>query len=109
VEEYREELISRIAECNTVIDELSKNRAWEILVRDYERQRTMIDNSWHMIMDEKKLHELRITKFAVIQLVTTIDKYKVDLKTAQTELRKLDNPGKEIAKDFDNDIQPEKY
>ena len=108
MEEYRNQLISRIAECNTVIDGLSKSKAWEIILRDYGRQRTMIDDNWHMIMDDKKLHELRITKFAVIQLVTTVDKYKLDLKTAQTELKKLDNPEKEIAKDYDTEGNMEK-
>jgi len=108
VEKYRNELIKRIADCHTVIDGISNNSAWKVVVRDLTKNKELIDNNWHLVNDEKKLTEFRVTKFAVVQLLNTIENYKNDLKAAEVELRKLDNPDKEIVKDYDGEGNYEK-
>jgi len=108
VEKYRDQLLSKIADCHTVIDGISNNSAWSIIVRDFERYKKDIDANWHLVNDEKKLAEFRVTKFAVVQLLNTIETYKTDLATAEKELQKLDNPEKEVMKDYDAETKMEK-
>jgi len=100
---YRDELIRRIDECQTVVKELENSTAWKIIIKDLEMQRKLIDDNWHLVTDEKKLQEFRITKFAIMQLLNTKYKYEEDLKATQEELEKFDNPNKEISKDYDNE------
>jgi hypothetical protein len=52
---------------------------------------------------KEDLEEMRITKLAVMSILNVLDNYRFDLKKAQEELIKLDNPKDLINKDYDNE------
>jgi len=94
--------VKRINECQSVIDHLVKCPAWEVIQRDLEQQRQIIDDNWQNLEDgDKKLKELRITKLAYMHLLNLVEKYKMDLDNAKSELDKLQNTDTKIVKDYD--------
>jgi hypothetical protein len=101
--EYRDELVARIAECSEVVRGLDGNRAWQIVLGDLDRQRKLIDDNWHMLIDDKKIAEARITKFAVMHLFNLKQSYEEDLKNATEQLKALDDEKGTIIKDYDNE------
>lgn len=106
-ENYRESLENRIRECSTVISGLKDNPGWNTLIKDLSHQKEIVDNNWHLIFDEKKLTEFRITKMAVMHIVDILSKYETDLEAAQSELKKMDNPKEEILRDYDTETRIE--
>jgi len=107
VNDYRDKVVRRIEECQIVVNELEQSPAWKVIIKDLERQRELIDNHWHLVTDDEKLQEFRVTKFAVMQLLNLKKSYEEDLKTAQEELKKLDNPEEEVMKDYDLETKVE--
>ena len=103
VEKTIEELNLKISRANTVLRELPASSGFKILIEDFTAQKKMIDENWHLVKDEKTLTEFRITKFAVLTLINTVQSYEADLKQATEELRKLENPETIIGKDYDNE------
>lgn len=104
---YRENLEERVRECSTVINGLKNNPGWDILIRDLSHQREIVDNNWHLIFDEKKLTEFRITKMAVMHVADILSKYEADLEAAQSELQKMNNPKEEVLRDYDTETKIE--
>jgi hypothetical protein len=93
----------RIDECQEVLRHLDSCPAWEVIVRDLERNKQFIDDNWQNIPeDDNKLRELRVTKLAYMHLLNLRDSYKSDLDNAKKELEKLQNPETIINKDYDN-------
>lgn len=106
--DYEALILSKIEECNEVLRHLDSCPSWQIIVKDLEGQRQLIDANWHLTLDEKKLQEFRVTKFAVMHLLEIKDKYAKDLEHAQTELRKYSNQDSEIMKDYDTETNVER-
>jgi len=101
---YEEELIVRIGRCQQVISSLNDNSGWNIMIEDLMDEKQKIDDSWHMLPpDDKKISELRITKFAIMHLLNLKEKYEIEIKKAQDELEKVSNPSDIIHKDYDGE------
>lgn len=103
VNKRKDELITKIDECTRVVTGIEGSDAWGIIRKDFERQRKLIDDNWQSIFDEKKLDELRITKFAIKTLLDLIESYKHDLETAKEELHKINNPNTMLNKYYDGE------
>lgn len=102
IESMKDTLREKIRRSNIVVSQLPASEAFQIILDDFANQRRMIDDNWHLVSDENKLKEFRITKFAVMTLLNTIQNYENDKKMATLELEKLENPGKIIGKDYDS-------
>jgi seryl-tRNA synthetase len=98
---FEEGLIQRIEECQLVVDRLDNDPAWKVILRDLEILKKQIDDSWQAIDDDKKLERARVMKFAVQHLIDIKTGYETELKAAKEELTKIQNPDKEIQKDYD--------
>ena len=103
INDIRENLHRIIAKSNMVINSLEHNDAFNQVLSDFEEQKKRIDNNWHLISKKEDLEEMRITKLAVMSILNVLDNYRFDLKKAQEELIKLDNPKDLINKDYDNE------
>jgi len=101
-EESLKELRRRIEKSNRIVSELENNGAFKELLSDFEEQRKRIDDNWHLVGNKEQLDEMRVTKLAVVSLLNSLDNYRHDLKVAQLEVAKIENPDIIIGKDFDN-------
>lgn len=97
------ELIEKIGECNTVINDIDNSPVWKIIIKDMEGQRKYLDDNWQNIFEEEKLKRARELKMSVMHILNIKDKYASDLKTAQERLEIIRNPQNEIDKDYDNE------
>ena len=102
LEKIREDLGSRIAKCNRIVQGLQSNDAFNEMLSDFKDQMKRLDDSWQWITDEKLLKEAQITKMAYLSVVNVIDTYKHDMEQADKQLTELDNSDKITGKDFDN-------
>lgn len=102
LEQVKANLREKIRRSNIVVKELPVSGAFQIILEDLAAQKKMIDDNWHLVADETKLKEFRITKFAVMTLLNSVQSYENDLRLATQELDKLDNPDKIIGKDYDS-------
>ena len=101
--EFEEQIIQRITECSLVVDKLNNDPAWKIVLRDLDTLLKQIDFNWQDITDEKVLQRARTMKVAVTHLMNTKLNYENELKAAQEELVKIQNPETIIQKDADNE------
>ena len=99
--DYEEEIISRIGECERVIGEIDGSGLWKIVIRDTEELRKTIDNTWHEITDDSQLQKARVIKFATLHILSLKERYQEEMKSKQKELRAIQNPDKIIHKDYD--------
>ena len=76
---------------------------FSVITADLERGKQAVDEHWHEISDPVKLQEWRVQKFAYQYLLNLKQQYEDDLKTAKIELEKIQNPKREINKDYDNE------
>ena len=106
--DYIEKLTQRIDECDTVVRELENSKVWQIVQKDMQEERTMLDDNWQEIVDEKKLASARVLKFAVVHILNLKEKYSEELKSLQEELSKHENKDSVILKDYDNSPLEEK-
>ena len=102
IEKVKADLREKIRRANIVVKELPVSGAFQILLEDFASQKKLIDDNWHLVADETKLKEFRITKFAVMTLLNTVQNYENDLRMATQELNKLENPDTVIGKDYDS-------
>ena len=98
-----QEIINRIAECETVINEIDNSGLWKIVIKDMEEQRRMLDDNWQEITDSEKLQKARELKFATMHILTLKLKYEEELKAKQKELEQLQNLETEVIKDYDTE------
>lgn len=103
VNDRKQQLIEKIAECELVVREVERSEAWKVILRDIEKTNQLINDNWFRIFDEKKLDEMRITKLAVVQLSNTIEAYKSDLAIAKQEMFAIDNPATVLNKYYDSE------
>jgi hypothetical protein len=97
------ELVGRIEECQRVVDEIDGSAVWQILRKDMEKQRKMLDDNWQDIVDEERLQKAREMKYATLHILGLKRKYIDELTDLQEELRKLQNVDTEIERDYDNE------
>lgn len=83
-------LISKISRNSQVVNELDNSAAWRLIKEDFEKEKERIDNTWHLVPDEKKeqLMELRVAKMAIMQILAMNESYRYDLLKAQEQLSK---------------------
>ncbi len=98
---YITELKQRIEECEKVIFELDNSPVWQIVLKDLEAQRKMLDDNWQEITDPLKLQKARELKFAVLHILNLKQKYTDELKDKKRELKQFQSLDKEIPKDYD--------
>lgn len=98
-----DKLILRMSECETVINDLDNSPLWKIVMRDTQEESQQLDDNWQAIWDEKKLMAARVLKFACKHLVDLKYKYTEELKDIKKTLFILQNPDKEIRKDYDGE------
>ena len=103
VNDRKQQLIEKIAECELVVREVDNSEAWKVILKDIDGMRQKIDDNWAMQFDPKKLDEMRVTKFAVMYLLNIINSYKSDLEIAKKEMFAINNPNTVINKYYDND------
>ena len=98
----QESLILRISECEQVVHDLEESLAWKVVHRDMEEEKQELDDNWQNIWDNEKLLAARVLKFACKHILDLRLKYKEELKGSKMLLEKLENPDKEIVKDYDS-------
>jgi hypothetical protein len=105
--DFEEALILRISQCQLVVDKLDSEPAWKVILQDLALLKSQIDASWQSIDDDKKLERARVMKFAVQHLMDIKKGYEDELKSAQEELKKFQNPDLETIKDYDGETKTE--
>lgn len=103
IEVKLEELRQRVAKCNRIITELEPNGGFKDLLSDFEATKKRIDDNWHLVSDPKQLEEMRVTKLAVSSILTSLENYRHDMKLAQEEIAKIENPDLIIHRDWDKE------
>lgn len=98
---FEEQIIQRISECQLVADKLNNDPAWKIIIKDLDNTLKDIDCRWQNITDETILQKARTMKVAVMHLMDTKKNYEDELKAAQDELKKIQNPAEIVQKDYD--------
>jgi hypothetical protein len=100
--DFQDECVKRISECENVISHLETCPAWEVIQRDLRLQKQYIDDNWWKLKEgSPELQELRITALAYMHLLDLNAKYVQDLDNAKQQLDILQNADKKIAKDYD--------
>lgn len=97
-------IVRRIGECNTVLGEITKTAAWEILLKNSKEMIEKLDDSWQDFPgDSAQLKEARILKMASKHIFELPFKYAEELDMLTEELKKRQNPTEIIEKDSDNE------
>lgn len=97
----RDELISRAHECQEVVDSIEKSKAWKVLLKDLKVQKQNLDDNWQFITDEKKVSEARITKMALMHVLSLPMAYTQELANIKKMVEEIDNPEEKTHKDYD--------
>ena len=95
------ELIQRVSDCQTVIDNLEKNPIWNTVINDANEWVTRLDSNWQEIKDPEQLNAARVLKFAYMHIVNLPAKYHADLETCRKELDRRNDSGETISRDYD--------
>lgn len=95
--ESEDAIIKRIKECEMVVDKLSTNDVWSVVLRDCNAWSKHLDGLWQDVTDEKKLNDMRVLKLAYKHITSIPKQYKEELAHLKEELVKND----EIQKDYD--------
>lgn len=99
--DYQSELIQRIGECENVVNELDNSSIWQIVQKDLELQRKILDNNWQEITEPDKLQKARELKFATLHILNLKEKYQEELEAKKKELETYQNVDTNIPKDYD--------
>lgn len=100
--DYEQQLIQRIGECEIVINELDNSGVWKIVQKDLQEQRQMLDDNWQEITEPDKLQKARELKHATVHILNLKENYKEELEAKQKELKVLQSPETVVIKDYDN-------
>jgi hypothetical protein len=92
-----DEIIKRIKECEMVVEKLTVDPVWLVVIKDASRWVRELDNKWQDVADEKMFNEMRILKIAYRHIVDLPRKYKEDLAALKDNLDKQN----EIKKDYE--------
>ena len=96
-------LLNVVNRSQTVINGLSGNSAWDIVLEDFGNQVKELDANWQFVNDDKKMYEFKVTKMAAMSVINLIDNYKFNLQRATSELKALVDKKNTIAKDVDDE------
>lgn len=102
-ETIQNDLNARITRCSAIINGLENYEPFKMFLDDFKAQKDLIDNNWHLITDEKQLMQFRVTKFATLSLLDSIENYKHDLKKCQQDLTALLEPDKVQGSYYDHE------
>lgn len=97
-------LLDIINRSQSVINGLTGNGAWDLVLSDVGKQCKNLDDNWQYVSDEKKMHEFRVTKMAMMKIMNLLQDYAHDRDLADKELTTIRNSDKVIDKDVDNEI-----
>ena len=86
-----------------IVDGLKNNEAWDMVLEDIKSERQRLDDTWHLLTDEKKWYEFRVTKMAVMKIINMISDYESDMKLAASEIDKVKHSADQIPHDVDNE------
>ena len=92
-----DELIKRIKEVEMVVEKISNDEVWQVVVKDAARWVRELDSKWQDVADEKMLREMRILKIAYKHIFDLPKKYKEDLASLKDNLEKQN----EIQRDYE--------
>ena len=107
-DDYESKLVKRIEECQLVINEIDASPLWQIVLKDMEVQRKMLDDNWQEIADPLKLEKARELKFATMHILLLKDKYTEEKEETIKELKASQETDKSIIKDYDLETKMEK-
>ena len=97
------ELVQRVSDCQTVIDNLEKNPIWFTVINDANEWVARLDSNWQDIKDPEQLNAARVLKSAYMHIVNLPAKYKADLETCRNELDKRNNDTETVVRDYDTE------
>jgi hypothetical protein len=92
-----DEIIKRIKECEMVVEKLTNDPVWNVVLKDALRWVRELDGKWQDVGDDKILQEMRVLKIAYRHVMDLPKKYKEDLVALKET---LDKEG-EIKKDYE--------
>lgn len=95
-----DELVKRSKECQFVLDKLTDDGVWKIVLKDCKKWVNNLDSKWHECSDDKQLHQMRALKYAYGHLFSLPKKYLEEYKYVVDELKKRENPDV-VEKDYD--------
>lgn len=102
VDELKQEKVKQLSRCEIVLSQLTNNPAWQIVIEDFTKQKQMIDDNWHLVADDNRLKELRVTKMAIQALITAVQNYAADKDRLTREIHELNNPDTVVPLDYDS-------
>jgi hypothetical protein len=85
-------VLKKLSRNSQVVNELKNSGAWKIISEDFLLEKQRIDDTWHLVSNEKDLQELRVAKMAVQQILALVGSYEHDLKIAQEQIATIDDP-----------------
>ena len=98
-------IVSRMSECNLVLNELAKNKVWQIVISDAKKNIRDLDNCWQeLVPDSKQFQEARVLKLALKTISDLPSRYGQEQKALQEELLKRQQPEEIVQKDYDMEI-----
>jgi len=92
-----EDIVKRIKECEMVVDKLTTNDVWTVVLKDANAWSRQIDSLWQDVTDADKLYQMRVIKTAYKHLINLPKQYKDELAQLKEELTKQN----EIQKDYE--------
>ena len=93
-------IISRIKECEFVVDKIETDELWKLILRDIAEWTTTLDSKWQEAYADQ-LEQMRVVKQACVHLQNLKDGYITDLKFAKEELARRGDP-MTIERDMEN-------
>jgi len=81
-----DELLKRIKECELVVEKLSSDVIWEIVIKDAKVWMEHLDSMWQDVFEEDKLKQMRVLKLAYKHVADLPKKYKETLASLQANL-----------------------
>lgn len=97
----RDEIVSNIGRLQVIVDKLSTDELWKMLLLDIRSRISAIDVLWADTYDKKQLEQLRVEKKAMSLLMMLPDMYSDNLAQLKKELNSIDNG--EIQGDYDTE------
>lgn len=87
-------LLRKISRNSQIVSELKDSASWRMIREDFLDTKRRIDDTWAFVpvTEPEKLQELRVTRLAVDSIINLLGNYEHDLKTAQEQLAKADDP-----------------
>ena len=81
-----EQVVDRLKEIEGVLGDLETSHAWQVLLRDAERWKGVVDDHWQLEFDDKKLAQMRVAKNSYKFITEFPLNYAKEKKVLQTEM-----------------------